>query len=91
MFVQLTKDFQGQKAGTRIDVTELDAKPRLDAGLAARIEGDQLAPLIQKPKEGMLESLPTSSNSVPNESLLHPFTKTASSSKTRPCRRADWH
>jgi hypothetical protein len=29
MFVQLTKDFQGQKAGTRIDVTEADAKTRL--------------------------------------------------------------
>jgi hypothetical protein len=26
MFVQLVKDFQGQKAGTRIDVTEADAK-----------------------------------------------------------------
>jgi hypothetical protein len=57
MFVQLTKDFQGQKAGTRIDVTEADAKTLLDAGLAARLEGDQLAPLIAKSMEGMLASI----------------------------------
>jgi HK97 family phage major capsid protein len=57
MFVQLTKDFQGQKAGTRIDVTELDAKTLLDAGLAAKLEGDQLAPLLQKSTEGMLASI----------------------------------
>src|SRR5262249_51103596 len=48
---------QGFKAGTRIDVTELDAKTLLDAGLAAEIEGDQLAPLIQKSMEGMLASI----------------------------------
>ncbi len=57
MFVQLTKDFQGQKAGTRIDVTDADAKTLLDAGLAARIEGDQLTPLIQESMEGMLASI----------------------------------
>jgi hypothetical protein len=34
MFVQLTKDSQGQKAGMRIDVTEADAKTLLEAGLA---------------------------------------------------------
>ena len=57
MFVQLTKDFQGQKAGTRIDVTEADAKTLLDAGLAAKLDGDQLAPLVQKSMEGMLASI----------------------------------
>ena len=57
MFVQLTKDFQGQKAGTRIDVTEADAKTLLDAGLAAKLDSDQLAPLVQKSMEGMLASI----------------------------------
>ena len=57
MFVQLVKDFQGQKAGTRIDVTEADAKTLLDAGIAARVEGDQLAPLVQKSMEGMLAGI----------------------------------
>jgi hypothetical protein len=57
MFVQLVKDFQGQKAGTRIDVTEADAKTLLDAGIAAKVEGDQLAPLVQKSMERMLAGI----------------------------------
>jgi hypothetical protein len=57
MFVQLVKDFQGQKTGTRIDVTEADAKTLLDAGIAAKVEGDQLAPLVQKSMEGMLAGI----------------------------------
>ncbi|HEX3315415.1 MAG TPA: hypothetical protein VHR72_11015 [Gemmataceae bacterium] len=88
IFVQLVKDFQGQKAGTRIDVTEPDAKTLLDAGLAARIEGDQLAPLVQKSMEGMLASI-TDTLTKSIDAVLKQFAMNASAAPTRLPSRPD--
>src|SRR5262245_42414608 len=48
MFVELLTDFLGQKAGTRIDVSEADAKALLDAGTAKAVPGDPLADAVQR-------------------------------------------
>ena len=62
MFIQLKKSFQGQLPGARIDVAEADAKTLLDAGVAEAVQGDPLAPLLQKSMEGMLSNLTDSLN-----------------------------
>lgn len=57
MFVQLKKAFQGQIAGARIEVADLDGKTLIESGVAEAIAGDPLAPMITKHIEGMLTSL----------------------------------
>ena len=45
MFVQLTKDFLGRKAGERIDVGEADAGSLIQSGTAVALSDDPLAVL----------------------------------------------
>jgi HK97 family phage major capsid protein len=69
MFVQLKKPFQGQTPGARIDVAESDGKTLIDAGIAEAVQGDPLAPLLQKSMEGMLASLTDTLNQTIDAAL----------------------
>src|SRR5947207_164769 len=57
MFVQLTKDYFGQKAGARVDVDEPVAKTLLDEGVAEPVQGDPLGPVVARSMEAMLANL----------------------------------
>src|SRR5262245_26768933 len=48
MFVELLLDHLGQKAGTRIDVSDADAKFLIDGGKAKAVAGDPLADVVGK-------------------------------------------
>jgi HK97 family phage major capsid protein len=48
MFVELLKDFLGQPAGARIDVSETDARALIEGGTARAVEGDPLAEVISR-------------------------------------------
>lgn len=57
MFVQLKKDFMGQKAGFRMDTDDGVAKGLIDQGVAEACQNDPLAPIIAKSMETMLAGL----------------------------------
>jgi hypothetical protein len=54
MFLQLTKDFLGRKAGERLDVAEADAGPLLASGAAVAVTDDVLTPLVSHALEQAL-------------------------------------
>lgn len=47
MFLQLTRDYLGRKAGERIHVSDHDATPLLQNGVAETVPDDVLTPMIQ--------------------------------------------
>src|SRR5436305_1213703 len=54
MFVQLTKDFLGKKAGERLDVGESDASQLIAAGAAVAVTDDPITPLVSRALESAL-------------------------------------
>ncbi len=72
MFVQLTKDYFGQKAGARVDVDEPVAKTLIGASIAEAVQGDPLAPVVARSMEAMLANL-TKSLSDAIDSALREF------------------
>ena len=48
MFVQLTKDHLGRKAGERLDVGETDAGQLLTTGTAVPVPDDVITPLVSE-------------------------------------------
>jgi HK97 family phage major capsid protein len=52
MFVQLTKDFLGRKAGERIDLAESDAQGLIQQGLAGAVTDDLITPAVSRALEG---------------------------------------
>jgi HK97 family phage major capsid protein len=69
MFVQLTKDFLGRKAGERIDLLEADAQSFLARGLATPVTDDLISPLIGKALDGVFTRFTQSLDSAINTSL----------------------
>lgn len=57
MFVQLKKDYLGQKSGARVDVDDVVGKALIDQGVAEAMQGNPLQELMQKSMEGMLANL----------------------------------
>jgi HK97 family phage major capsid protein len=51
MFVQLTKEFMGHKAGERIDVSEQDAAALVKEQIASPVSDDLITPAVQKAME----------------------------------------
>jgi HK97 family phage major capsid protein len=62
MFVQLTKDYLGQKAGARVDVDEPVARSLIEQGVAEAVHGDPLGPVVARSMETLLAGLTTSLN-----------------------------
>ncbi len=52
MFIQLTKEFLGKKAGERIDVAEADAAQLVRQGVAVPVADDPITPAVAKALEG---------------------------------------
>jgi hypothetical protein len=50
MFLTLTKDYFGQKAGTTLDIDEPHWKSLLDKGVVEAVKGDPYGPLMTKAK-----------------------------------------
>jgi HK97 family phage major capsid protein len=70
MFVQLTKDFLGRKAGERIDVAEADAGQLIAAGTACAC-ADALTPLVSRALEQALAGFSRGLDGVINKTLTH--------------------
>src|SRR5947209_1430293 len=51
MFVQLTKEFMGKKAGERIDVSDTDATALVAQQIATPVTDDFITPAVQKAME----------------------------------------
>jgi HK97 family phage major capsid protein len=54
MFVQLTKDFLGRKAGERIDVSDADGQQLFQSGAATPVSDDPLGPAVARALETAL-------------------------------------
>src|SRR5262245_47395132 len=57
MFIQLLRDYFGQKAGARIDVDEPVGRALIEQGAAEAVNGDPLAPAVARTMETMLGTL----------------------------------
>lgn len=57
MFVQLTRDYLGRKAGERIDLADADAAALIAAGTAAAVADDPLVPLVARALEQALSGV----------------------------------
>lgn len=60
MFVELLKDFMGQKSGARIDVADADAETLLKTGTAKSVSGDPLGDIIGKSVGAAIEKVSAS-------------------------------
>jgi hypothetical protein len=54
MFVQLTREYLGRKAGERIELAEADAAGLLAAGTATAVTDDVVTPLVSRALEQAL-------------------------------------
>src|SRR5437588_459403 len=54
MFVQLTRDYLGRKAGERLDLADADAQALIAGGTATAATDDPLEPLVQRALEQAL-------------------------------------
>src|SRR5438552_1071220 len=69
MFVQLTKEFLGRKAGERIDVSEADAKSLIDQAVASPVSDDPITPAVSKALEGAFGKFTQALDGIVQESL----------------------
>jgi HK97 family phage major capsid protein len=69
MFVQLTKEFLGRKAGERIDVNDADGQQLIRSGSAVAVADDPLTPAISRALEGALSNYTQSLDGVINRAL----------------------
>jgi HK97 family phage major capsid protein len=69
MFVQLTKDYFGQKAGARVDVDEPAARSLIEQGVAEAVHGDPLGPVVARSMETLLTGLTNSLNTTIDATL----------------------
>lgn len=80
MFVTLKKDFLGHKAGTKIDLSEVDAKALMDNGTAEAVKDDPLQDVIAKAMTTTMEGITGGLNKAV-ETALQQFA--AASTKSR--------
>src|SRR5438552_2625749 len=69
MFVQLTKDFLGKKAGERIDVHDADGQQMIQSGSAVAVPDDPLAPAVSRALEGALAKYSQNLDAAVNQAL----------------------
>jgi HK97 family phage major capsid protein len=69
MFVQLTKDYFGQKAGARVDVDDPVGRTLIEQGVAEAIQGDPLGPVVARSMEALLAGLTKSLNDTIDSTL----------------------
>jgi HK97 family phage major capsid protein len=69
MFVQLTKDFLGRKAGERLDVAEADANGLIASGAAVAVSDDVITPLVSRALESALGGFTRGLDAIINQTL----------------------
>src|SRR5262245_28849219 len=69
MFVQLTRDYLGRKAGERIELSEADAAGLLAGGMATAVTDDVITPLVSRALEQALAGFTKGLDAVINETL----------------------
>jgi HK97 family phage major capsid protein len=69
MFVQLTRDYLGRKAGERIELSDADAAPLLAGGTATAVTDDVITPLVSRALEQALGGFSRSLETVINDTL----------------------
>jgi HK97 family phage major capsid protein len=69
MFVQLTRDQLGRKAGERLDVSPADAQDLIAAGDAVAVADDPITPAVSRALEGALERHSRNLDAAVNRSL----------------------
>jgi HK97 family phage major capsid protein len=69
MFVQLTKDFLGRKAGERLDVGDADAGGLITAGTAVAVTDDVITPLVSRALESALAGFTRGLDGIINATL----------------------
>jgi HK97 family phage major capsid protein len=69
MFVQLTNEFLGRKAGERIDVSDADGQQFIQSGSAVAVADDPLTPAISRALEGALTRHGQNLDSAVNQAL----------------------
>jgi HK97 family phage major capsid protein len=69
MFVQLTRDYLGRRAGERIELSEADAAPLLAGGTATAVSDDVITPLVSRALEQALGGFTRGLDAVINETL----------------------
>jgi HK97 family phage major capsid protein len=69
MFVQLKKDFLGNPAGKRIDVSDSDAQHLIGQGVAETVTDDLITPAVSRALEGAFTKFTQSLDGIVNASL----------------------
>ena len=69
MFVELTREWMGQKAGAAIDRADLDAKILTDGGVAKIVASDPLSPLLTKAMGSMFDGMQKAVDAAINKAL----------------------
>src|SRR5438552_1947465 len=69
MFVQLTKDFLGRRAGERIDVSPADAQSLISAGSATAVADDPISSAVTRALDGALGRLTQNLDGAINQAL----------------------
>ncbi len=69
MFVQLSKDLLGRKAGERLDVDEADGRSLLQSGAAVAVADDPISPAVQRALDGAVGRYSQSLDSALNQAL----------------------
>jgi HK97 family phage major capsid protein len=69
MFVQLTRDYLGRKAGERLELSEADAAGLLGAGTALAVSDDVITPLVSRALEQALGGFTRGLDSAINQAL----------------------
>ena len=70
MFVQLIKEFLGNPPGKQIHVADEHGRQLVKQGVAQPVEGDPLAPIVDRSVEQMTDRLTRSLDGVLNEALV---------------------
>ena len=69
MFVELTREWMGQKAGAVIDLADPDAKILTDGGVAKIVASDPLSPLLTKAMGSMFDGMQKAVDAAINKAL----------------------
>jgi hypothetical protein len=69
MFVQLTKDSLGRKAGDRLDVSDADGRELIHSGAAVALGDDALTAAVNRAVDGALSRCTQQLDTLINQSL----------------------
>ncbi len=69
MFVQLTKDYLGRKAGERLDVSDADGRELIHSGAASAVSDDVLTPAVSRAVDSAVQRYTQQLDTLISQSL----------------------